>query len=237
MGSALQGKRALEAGMVQGGEGIAYENPNWREELTAAGILSTTTEKLPSADAGEVSYTDAAFSELLGSYIALKQSDLYTNESAVRVAESVAAAVQPPLSFTPVTSADVRVSSSVSRAEYKAALARITSTKLAFDEPEFLPYAKYVETGDSAYLETLRSYGVRYKEAAEQALALGVPPDARDAHADFVNALLRYGASLDALARFADDPVAGIALLRGYNDAERDVFSAFSRLSIYFTGV
>jgi hypothetical protein len=101
-------------------------------------------------------------------------------------------------------------------------------------EPEFSLYARYIATNDSTWLEGLSATAARYRTAESAALEVEVPMSAKEAHLRAVNALGKYTETLERLVRFANDPIASLALLRTYNEDEREFLLAFDALAKFY---
>jgi hypothetical protein len=117
---------------------------------------------------------------------------------------------------------------------YRSDLRIALQPLLENDGSELEIYGKYVETSDPAHLEKLREAAERYRAAAEAAAAMTVPRDAVSYHKDILNAMEQFAATLDAMAKYADDPFASVALLRSYNAAEARMFTTFDALGNYY---
>lgn len=189
------------------------------------------------ADPNDLSRLGAdAFGELIGAYIGLKQSGAYTQETGERIANNVASSVDAKISYTLFQASDIKTDADVS---YKRMLAYRSDMRTALlpllqnTEAEFGIFARYVETGDKSNLEKLSAIAERYEKAAVNAEDVVVPEDAVRYHADVVNSLLQFSATLKQMVKYADDPIASLALLRAYNDAELYVFTSFNSLASY----
>ncbi|MCR4281048.1 MAG: hypothetical protein NUV88_01810 [Candidatus Kaiserbacteria bacterium] len=177
-----------------------------------------------------------AFGNLIGTYVNLKQSGAYTPATGERVANNVAESVEAPVSYVQFTKSDVKTDEDTS---YKRMLAYRSDMRTALlpllqnTEPEFAVFAHYVETGDKNSLAKLETIAGRYQKAAVNAENVVVPKDAVKYHADAVNSLMQFSATLMQMVKYADDPMASLALLRTYNEVELNVFNSFNALAGY----
>ncbi len=238
-GEDLREKRAaLPATMQQDTERrVPLETSAWKEELLRAGIVATTSPGALAAATTSRSFTEDVFNKLIGAYISLKQGNSYTPELADTIAKNIASNSQVMVTFAPIEAADVKTDSNTSyerMLKYREDLRIATEPLLLNTDAEFSIYARYVETKNQVYLEELRTVAKRYRESATLTAKVIAPKDAVIWHVSIVNSLNEFGAVLDAMTRFADDPIASIALLRAYNTAERHLVIAFDSLSTYY---
>jgi hypothetical protein len=99
--------------------------------------------------------------------------------------------------------------------------------------PELDIYAQWIQTGDDSYLARLGSIAKDYDAAIANAEKVRVPADAVQYQIGVLDAMTQFAAALRALANNAKDPVASITLLRTYNAAEKQMFTAFNSLALY----
>lgn len=223
--------------MPQAIERPAFQNDSWLEELYASGIVATTTEQGSSTPVSSGSFTDDVLGELIDSYVALGKEGGFGEDIPGALAYQTVENARVPILFTEVDGTTFKTDTDTS---YERMLAYRDDLRLAMEpllihsEAEFAIFARYVETGDRLYLDELRNAAERYKEAGERVALVVTPTDAVIQHTSVVNALNEFAAVLDAMARFADDPIASIAVLRAYNTAERHIFGAFNALAAYY---
>jgi hypothetical protein len=215
-------------------ERTTVANDAWLEELFASGVIATTTENTtPLPTPG--TFTETVLGQLVDSYVSLQEGA--SGDSPDSLAFRIAENARVPITYTEVSPEDIPTDSDTSyerMLEYRNDLRVATEPLLVNNEAEFAIFARYVETGDRGYLNDLRLIASRYKEAGALTQAITPPKDALLYHVNIVNALNEFAAVLDAMGRFADDPVASIAVLRAYNEAERHMFVSFNALSTYY---
>jgi hypothetical protein len=102
------------------------------------------------------------------------------------------------------------------------------------DPPEFETFARYIETNNPERLRELERAEERYRGAEASVLAVVVPQDAAELHIRVVNSLGFFAHTLRQLIRYADSPLTSLAILRTYNEAEREMLYAFDALSSYY---
>ncbi|KKW19533.1 MAG: hypothetical protein UY63_C0011G0015 [Parcubacteria group bacterium GW2011_GWA2_51_10] len=174
--------------------------------------------------------------KLIGSYVALKNEGSYTPEDGERIAGDLAQSLRASVSYEEVRENSLKTHADTS---YTAMLAYRSNMRVALEpllentESELAIFGRYVETGDKENLSRLSEVAARYGEAAARAQKLVVPKDALRSHASVVNSLLRFEATLNEMTRWADDPMAALALLRAYNSSEAEVFASFNTLAAY----
>ena len=116
---------------------------------------------------------------------------------------------------------------------YRSGLTTALAPLLRNNDAELGIFNDYLQTHDAYKLTTLSQFAGRYRQAAALLSAMTVPLDARQYHLAVANSLLRFAATLDALVKNANDPMATLALLRSYNAAEDEVYASFAALTSY----
>lgn len=177
-----------------------------------------------------------ALDQLLGSYVAMQQAGTYTDEYGERVAQSIAADLKTEIPYTPIEESAIHTTPDTSYGSvlaYRSALRIALAPLLLNREAEFEVFARYVDTRDKNDLDELSVIAKRYEKAAEQAAIITVPTDAAHYHANVVNALRKFAATLSTMIKYADDSMATLALLRSYNSSEAAVLLSFNSLAQY----
>ncbi len=209
---------------------------NWQEELVKLGLVSTSTEGVAAATT-TTSIADIISQQFLDAYVSLKNSGRYTPELGAEVGRSIGSAVRAPSQFVVHGESEVMkdANTSITRAlEYRADM-RVALTILISDaRPEFESFGMYIETKNPERLYELQEAAERYETAEQKLLSVVVPQDAAPIHLRVVNALGSYADSLRQLVLYADDPLSTLAVLRTYNDAEREMLYAFDALASYY---
>ena len=178
------------------------------------------------------------FSQLVKTYVALNKSGTYTPALGDTVANNIAANVKAQISYAPISESDLKTDTDTS---YKRMLAYRSDLRVAFAplllnrENELAIFGRYIETHDKNSLAKLTEAAGRYRSAAENASQVRVPIDAIGYHSAIVNSLLQFAATLEQLVKYADDSMATLALLRSYNNSEKDVYASFNALASYET--
>jgi len=221
--------------MDSDGNGI----PDWKEELARAGIsldASTSTETASSSDPlSEIGFDIA--SSLLGSYFSMKENGTYTPAQGESVARTIGNAIQAPQTFTPHSETDFKALTDVSEKAilaYRSHMREALEPLVTDSEPEFSLFARYLETSDPHWLDELSRAATRYRDAEHNLLSVSVPKTALMYHIRATNAVGAYATTLERLVRFAGDPLAVMALLRTYNDGEREFLAAFDALAQFY---
>lgn len=212
--------------------------PDWQDELGRAGVAtSTPMETATSTDPTE-HLGSALIRTVVNGYLSLKQHDEYTSERGERLAQTIASAYKAPATFVPHTLDTLTVvddSSEMRILRYRSDMRTALLPMVDFEaEPEFAIFARFIQTNDPMWLEKLSAVAENYHTAETQALAVRVPREAADEHLRTVNALGKYAETLERLVRFANDPLALLALLRTYNESEREMFLAFDALAKFY---
>lgn len=215
-------------------------NTDWRDELVRLGVVNTspaTTDSSSTSTDSLQRLSESVAESLATSYYSLKEYDAYTPERGRQLGADIGVNIRAPseyvlhgeseLSIDPDTSRE-RVL--VYRSDMREALAVLITSSL----PEFELFALYIDSKDPRYLDEIRAATERYKSAEYATLGVAVPDDAALLHLRVVNALGSYGTVLDQLIRSADAPFATLAVLRTYNEAEREMLNAFDALATYY---
>ncbi len=206
----------------------------------AANVTSSDLLAAPgSAQAGPNDFSQVgtdAFGQLIGTYVALKQSGAYTSAQGDRIASNVADALQADVAYAPYAESDITTDPDTSFARmlrYRSDLRVALAPLLDNSRNELEIFGHYIETRDPNDLAQLKTVAGRYRKAAENTVRVTTPRDAVSYHLSIVNALLQFGTTLDAMIQNANDSMATLALLRAYNTAEENVFVSFNSLASY----
>ncbi|MDO8481900.1 MAG: hypothetical protein Q7S75_02355 [bacterium] len=206
-------------------------------EFAGTAQIETKSATTSAQDPKDLSHIGSdAFGQLIDTYVGLKQSGAYTPARGEQVANNVASTFDVQVPYAQFRESDIKTDADVS---YKRMLAYRSDMRTALlpllqnTESEFGTFARYVETGDKTNLVQLEASAGRYKRAATNAESVIVPQDATKHHADVVNSLLKFSATLSQMVKYADDSMASLALLRAYNESELDVFTSFNSLASY----
>jgi len=173
---------------------------------------------------------------LITSYATLEESGVLTPETAEDVGLDLAESLRARLIFTTYTAADLATEDDTS---YERMLAYRADMRVALEpllkngEYELKLFASYQDTKDQKYIEELVKTAENYREAVSLAANVVVPTDAIDEHLAVLNSLSEFGATIQALAKYADDPFAVAALLQSYGTAESSLMTSFDALATY----
>jgi hypothetical protein len=215
--------------------------PDWQDELLQSGVaFSTTTasttlslETDPVASIGS-----ALIRSLVSGYTSLKQYDSYTPERGEKLASTLATSFKAPDTTKQHTRTELSIDEEGSlqrmqqyRTDMQIALADIVDLDA---EPEFATFARFIQTGDPRWLDKLSESTRKYRIAEASLLKVNVPASAVDVHLRAVNAVAFFAETLERLVRFANDPLATMALLRTYNESEREFLLAFDALAKFY---
>jgi hypothetical protein len=230
---------------------LAYERPatqeiiqrkaidssrDWGSELASLGLISSTPEGGAVATS-TATIGDVISQQLIEGYVSLKESGRFTPEKASQLGESIGESVRAPLQFVQHGEHEIKTDPNTSlerslqyREDMRGALAGLIYDSL----PEFEIFGLYIETKNPERLRELEDAALRYQEAEKATLAVIVPEDAKEIHVRAVNSLGAYADSLRQLIRYANEPLATLAVLRTYNDSEREMLYAFDALASFY---
>ena len=215
----------------------AADDAAWRDELVRLGIIATSTE----ADIATSTDPVARIADILGEqaaygYLSLKEGVL-SLEDARAYGSAVGENVLPISTAAHISVADIDSTTDVSKERtlaYRADVRDATGVLITDTEPEVVLFAKYIDSKNPNLLEEIKDAAARYNTAANAMKKILVPHDAKELHVRAVNSLLDYENTLDRLVLYADSPLASLALLRTYNEVEREMLLAFDALADYY---
>lgn len=219
--------------------------PDWQDELLQGGITariggvngSSSTSTLAAEDPAS-SIGSKMIGSLVAGYVSLKEDNAYTPERGANLAETIATNVRAPGISIVHTSDELTLTNRVSQGDilgYRGKMREATGPIVDLDaEPEFTLFARFITTGEASWLTKLSDVARKYRVTETNLLAVAVPQTAAEQHLRVVNAVGRFAETLERLVRFANDPLALMALLRTYNEAEREMFLAFDALAKFY---
>lgn len=208
---------------------------DWQNELAALGLISTSTDRVVATSPQSVA--DIISEQFLNGYISLKESGRYSQESAASIGRSIGESVRAPSQFVMHGESEVRQVADISKERsltYRADMRDALAILITDAPPEFETFGLYVETKNPERLRELEAAVTRYRLAEQALLRVIVPQDAVALHLRATNALGAYASAVDQLIRYADEAFATLAVLRTYNDAEREMLYAFDALASYY---
>ncbi len=209
---------------------------NWKEELELLGLINTSTEEGGVASS-TLSVADMISQEFLNGYSYLKESGRYTKETAAEIGQSIGENVRAPSQFVMHGEAELKKDSNVSKErslQYRSDMREALSVLITDTPPEFELFGLYIETRNPERLRELGDAASRYQQAEHALLTIVVPQDASALHLRAINALGSYADAINQLIQHADDALSTLAILRTYNDAERELLYAFDALASYY---
>jgi hypothetical protein len=216
--------------------------PDWQDELARAGITIPTVDAssttLVASSSDPLSGIGAALTQsLISGYLSLKEYDSYTPARGEQLAKTIVDNFHAPQTFVPHTVDDLTLDSDTSNSrviQYRADMRIALEPLITDEEHELTLFAGYIETTDRAWLDRLAKAATNYRAAEENLRLVRIPQDAAPEHLRAMNAIGAYAETLERMVRFASDPLASMALLRTYNDKERDFDLAFDALVKYY---
>jgi hypothetical protein len=208
----------------------------WQEELATLGLISTSTDASAVATS-TLTVADMISHDFINAYLSLKESGKYSKETAASIGKAIGENVRAPSQFVVHGEGELNKDSDTSRNRalvYRADMRDALAVLITDAPPEFETFGLYVETKNPERLRGLEEAATRYQTAERTLLHVIVPMDAAALHLRAVNALGSYADALNQLIRHADDSLSILAVLRTYNDAERELLYAFDALASYY---
>ncbi len=215
---------------------VVENSRNWQEELVRLGLVSTSTDGVVVATT-TYSIADVISQQFLDAYVSLKNSGRYTPEVGAQVGKAIGSSVRAPSQFVMHGESELMKDGNTSKdraLEYRADMREALVILISDARPEFESFGMYIETKNPERLRELQEAAERYESAEHTLLSVVVPQDATLIHLRIVNALGSYADSLKQLVLYADDPLSTLAVLRTYNDTEREMLYAFDALASYY---
>lgn len=212
--------------------------PDWQDELAKGGIAVSTSTGQGTTSDPVASVGDSLAQSLVSGYLSLKEHDAYTPERGEQLANTLVSGFRAPTIFEPHTKSSLTIEADVSKvriSKYRNDMREALSDMVDPNtEPDFSLFARFVATNDRTWLEKLSLSASQYRAAEEKVLKVPVPESAVEVHLRAVNAIGEFAETLERLVRFSSDPLATMALLRTYNDTEREFFLAFDALAEFY---
>lgn len=213
--------------------------PDWQDELMRGGISFSTTSASTTESSDPVTALGTSLINSLASgYSSLKEFNMYSDEQAEKLATTLAANFKAPNTTTAHTIDELTIDPDTSsgaileyRSDMRLALADLVDLEA---EPEFSLFARFIQTNDPKWLTELEKAAERYRTAEANLMKVTVPDTAAYLHLRATNATGTYAQTLERLVRFAKDPLATMALLRTYNESEREYLLAFDALAKFY---
>jgi len=220
-------------------EEIHLAETDWHGELVKLGIIATSSPEFEYSSSSDPlgRIGDILAEQAVREYISLKQGNSFTAESARAAGATIGQNVLPSPLIDQFSIKDVLTTGDTSLARtlsYRADMRDATAPLISDHESEFALFSAYVETRDPDLLDILTRAAQNYEKAAENMSRVEVPVDAAEIHLEAMNAVKKYGNTVERLVLFADKPLASLALLRTYNDVEREMLMAFDALAQYY---
>ncbi len=209
----------------------------WLQEMMLLGLTDVSDAPAATSSDHLAMIGPMVMGEIYGSYAAIRETGNYTKEDLQAAAEKISQSLKAAVAYDAFSAADFTTDSDTSKArvqkyrdELLVALEPISSIK----EAEYVTLSRYTDSHDEAYLTQLKDAAAAYRAATERASIMIVPKDVVSEHRDVLNALRSFGAVLDGLTSYANDPFASIALLRTYAEKEQAIKNAYDALREYY---
>jgi hypothetical protein len=204
--------------------------------IAATAPATTTIVYATTSPEGYTPIGSAIFDSVVSSYATLQSQGMYSANAGQTIGQNMAANIKPSISYKTFAPSDIHTDSDTSytrmlryRADLQTSLAPLMKNKQA----EYEIFGLYVQTGDASYLAQLKTAAQNYRDTAEATTKVIAPIDAVSYQVAMQNAMEEFASTLDAMADNATDPIASVALLRTYDQAEADVLTSFNAFVTY----
>ncbi|MEK7628515.1 MAG: hypothetical protein AAB421_03800 [Patescibacteria group bacterium] len=181
--------------------------------------------------------TDTIGRRLIEQYVYLKHDGIYTNSQGDRIATDLSRYFRTRTEFTPYTADALTItknSSADAIEKHRKRMQVALESFLDLGEPEFVLYGRYIEDKNTTALEELAKRAGIYQRVASAVMAVPVPQEMASVHLEVANSLAFFGTVLEVMVLKAEDPIASIALLKTYTEAEHYVHATFAGLNTFY---
>jgi len=244
----LSNTKALDIVSAEPADSDADGYPDWQEILTGSDPNNPESQppevalRLPqeggggAMEEGAVTVTDQVAQRLITEYFSLNRTGDEASVDPKQIGNKLAQGVQMSVAFEPYVRSDAvtSISANTDKTTYRNAMKVAVEPLLGISSPEFELYGLAVETGDAKYLVELLGAANVYRETATRIMEVPPPEDALSIHVETANSLAYFAAVLENLVHYINDPIASLALLRSYNEAEEYMRSIFTLLGTYY---
>ncbi len=216
--------------------GAAIADATWQQEMMLLGLATSSDPGIAGEEDPLALITPSVLAQIVGEYNGLQMTGEFNAATAEAAAARIAPNVYANVTYKRYALGDIKTDPDASHARmlaYRADLQTALQPLLNNQRAEYEIYGSYLATGDIGHLRTLEGVAKNYSDAASAAAKLTVPADIALTHVTLLNALAQFSATLDDMVAYAEDPIASMALLRTYNDAEYAVVSTFDKLAQY----
>jgi hypothetical protein len=216
--------------------GESSPTASWQQEMILLGLATSSDPGIDDGTDPIALIAPSILAQIVGEYNGLQASGTYSATAGAEAASRIAPNVYANVTYDRYSASDLKTDPDSSYARmltYRADLQTARQPLLNNTQAEYALYEAYLASGDVGHLRTLQSVSANYASAAKAAAAITVPVDIATTHLTLLNALSHFSATIEDLVAHADDPIASLAILRTYNDAETAVVTSFSKLAQY----
>lgn len=216
--------------------GAATPSAAWQQEMILLGLATSSNPGIDDGTDHIALISPSVLAQIIGEYNGLQAAGAYSAAAAEDAASRIAPNVYANVTYERYSASDLKTDPDASYARmltYRGDLQNALQPLLNNTTAEYALYEAYLASGDTGHLRTLQSVATNYSTAASAVAKVVVPADIATTHIALLNALSRFGATIEDLVAHADDPIASMALLRTYNDVETDVVTSFAKLAQY----
>lgn len=214
----------------------ALPTASWQQEMMLLGLATSSDPGIDDGTDPIALISPSVLAQIVGEYNGLQTSGTFSAAAASDAVSNIAPNVYANVVYKRYNTSDIKTDPDASYARmltYRADLQNALQPLLNNTEAEYALYEAYLASGDEGQLRLLQDSSNNYAAAAAAAAKITVPADISATHIALLNALSRFSATLANLVSHANDPIASLALLRTYNDAESTVVTSFDKLAQY----
>lgn len=210
----------------------------WKQEMLLLGLSTDTDGDAATTTDHLAMIGPMIVGEILGSYDEIRANGDYTKDDLRNAAAKISVYMKAAVSYDAFENSDFTTDADVSTERvsiYRDELVRALAPIDRIPGAEYEIYGSYVETSDPKYLQQLKDASSAYRTAAESASHIKIPSDAINYHRELLNSLRAFSSVLEGLSDHANDPFASVALLRTYNEKEKEIKDSYARMRSYYT--
>lgn len=223
--------------LVAGDKLTIPENQNWQDELTNV-VPSTNQVATEDGDSSENGVTDTIATTLISNYLALKQNDSLTGESAQKLIDQTIEYVEKNSSQTaPVSESQLNIvadNGKTSISQYGENLGMIFKTNRPKDPKTTLDIiTKAIQSNDPAKMAELDSIITTYEKITADLLKMPVPKTFVKAHLDVVNSIKNGTTAIKEMKSSLEDPFKALAAIQLYQKSVTTFVQVFQAINIF----
>lgn len=224
--------------LVAGEKVTIPENKNWQNELL--GVVPNTTIVQEEADSSENTVTDTVATTLVSNYLALKQNDSLTGESAQKLINQTIDYVEKtgtkPVKITESQLNIVPDNGKTSISQYGENLGMIFKNNKPKDPKTTIDIVtRAIQSNDPAKMGEINNIITVYEKIVDDLIKMPVPKTFIKVHLDVINSIKNCTLALKEMKRGLDDPFKSLTNMGLYQKSITTLVRAIQATNNYIT--